>query len=99
MAAYYVYILASRTYTLYVGVTRDLLYRVCQHRERLIPGFTSKYFIDRLMYFEQTENVTAAITREKQIKRMGRRKKVELIEAMNPEWRDLAEDFGLRPLG
>lgn len=99
MQTYYVYILASSTFTLYVGATRDLVARVAQHRARQVPGFTARYFIDRLMYFEQTENVLAAIAREKQIKKMVRRKKVELVEAKNPEWRDLAEDLGFPPLG
>ena len=79
---YYVYILTNRTRTLYVGVTNDLERRVYQHRNKLVPGFTSKYNVTRLAYYEQTSDVESAIVREKQIKSWRRSKKVELIESL-----------------
>jgi putative endonuclease len=88
---YYVYILASRTKTLYTGITNNLERRVDEHRSRLYGGFTSKYRIGRLVYYEATTNVWEALEREKQIKSWRRSKKIELIEALNPEWDDLAE--------
>ena len=89
MAEYYVYIMTNRSGTLYTGVTNDLKRRVYQHKHKLIPGFTSKYAIDRLVYFETTPDVRAAIAREKQIKNWRRQKKVALIEAKNRNWKDL----------
>jgi putative endonuclease len=87
-----VYILASkRNGTLYTGVTSDLVRRVWEHREGLGDGFTARYGVKRLVYFEAHEDMYTAITREKQIKEWRRRWKVELIEGMNPEWRDLWE--------
>ena len=86
---YYVYILTNRTRTLYVGVTNDLERRVYQHRNKLVPGFTSKYNVTRLAYYEQTSDVESAIAREKQIKSWRRSKKVELIESLNPRWKGL----------
>ena len=94
MKRYYVYILTNPTRTLYVGVTSDLMRRVYQHRNRLIPGFTSQYHVTRLAYFEETPDVRSAIEREKQIKGWTRAKKVALIESVNPEWKDLAEEEG-----
>jgi len=103
---YYVYIVASRSRTLYTGVTGDLTGRVIQHRQSLIEGFTSKYRIHRLAYFEVFHDVRSAIAREKQVKRWRREKKVALIERDNPAWEDLAEKWyqnkqvprlGLRP--
>jgi putative endonuclease len=91
---YYVYILTNRRHTvLYTGVTSDLHGRVYQHREKLLPGFTSRYNVDKLVYYDVTEDASAAITREKQVKAGSRRKKLDLINAMNPEWRDLYEDL------
>jgi putative endonuclease len=90
---YYVYILTNRSKTLYTGVTNDLIRRVYEHKQKLIPGFTQKYNIDRLAYYEDTVDVTAAIAREKQIKGWLRVKKIALIESMNPEWRDLSADW------
>jgi putative endonuclease len=90
MHDYWVYILANKFRTLYIGVTNDLHARVYEHKHRLVPGFTSKYGIDRLVYFEQTIDVDAAIVREKQLKGWSRAKKVALIEAENPHWEDLA---------
>ncbi len=92
VASYWVHMMTNRTRTLYVGMTNDLERRVHEHRNRLLPGFTSRYAIDRLVYAEEIHDVTAAIKREKQIKKWGRRKKVTLIESVNPSWRDLALD-------
>lgn len=75
---------------LYVGVTTDLEHRIRQHRQKLVPGFTSRYNVHRLVYYEETDEVEAAILREKQIKGWTRAKKVALIEAENPAWEDLA---------
>jgi len=88
---YYVYILASVTnYTLYIGVTGDLLRRVYQHKNNLDPdSFTAKYGVHKLVYFEQTTDVRAALEREKQLKGWRRSKKNALIETMNPQWKDL----------
>ena len=94
-----VYIMASRRNgTLYTGVTSDLLGRVYQHREGVMPGFTSKHGVKRLAWFEQHSTMEHAIRREKQIKKWLRVWKLELIERDNLGWRDLAEDFGLPPL-
>ena len=91
---YYVYILASERYgTLYVGVTSDIVKRVWQHREGVVEGFTKKYNVKRLVWFEIHEDVTAAITREKQIKKWNRSWKIELIQAKNPYWQDLYEEL------
>ena len=76
--------------TLYTGVTNDLERRVYEHKQKLVPGFTAKYNITRLVYFEVTQDVQAAITREKQIKGWLRSKKIALIESVNPEWKDLS---------
>lgn len=87
---FFVYILASRKYgSLYTGVTGDLIGRTYVHREDLLQGFTSRYHIHRLVYFEQHDDPYFAITREKQIKKWRRSWKIELIEKNNPEWRDL----------
>ncbi len=88
--SYWVYILASRNRVLYIGVTNDLRRRVYEHKGHEVPGFSARYRIDKLVYFEQTDDVGAAIAREKQLKRWRREKKVTLIEACNPEWEDLA---------
>ena len=94
---YWVYILASqRNGTLYVGVTNHLVRRVQEHREGLVPGFTRRYRIKSLVYFEVHHDIHAAIAREKRIKRWRRKWKLELIEASNPQWRDLwPEQAGL----
>ena len=91
MPVYFVYIMASRSRTLYTGVTNDLERRVNEHRQGQIPGFTAKYRVNRLVYYEATPNVSAAIAREKRIKSWRREKKVALIEGANPGWDDLAE--------
>jgi putative endonuclease len=90
LASYYVYILTNKSRTLYTGVTNDLKRRVYQHRNKLIPGFTFQYNLSRLIFFEMTTDVRAAITREKQIKGWTRRKKLALIESANPRRRDLS---------
>lgn len=89
--SYYVYILASNTnVTVYIGVPGDLIWRVYEHRSNFDPNsFTSKYSVHKLVYFEQTTDVRAALEREKQLKGWRRSKKNALIETMNPEWKDL----------
>ena len=87
---YYVYILANKTNTvLYVGVTNNLVRRVFEHKEKLVDGFTKKYQVDKLVYFEQTSSPTDAIAREKQLKRWRRDKKESLISLQNPLFQDL----------
>jgi putative endonuclease len=94
MQTYFVYILTSKINgTLYIGVTNDLIRRIYEHKSGLIEGFTKKYSIDKLVYFESTSDVNAAILREKRLKKWKRKWKIELIEKSNPEWRDLSEDF------
>ena len=94
-----VYILASGHYgTLYIGVTSNLLQRLVQHREGLLPGFTSRYKVHHLVHFETFGDMENAILREKQLKRWRRQWKINLIEAENPEWVDLAAGLGLPPL-
>ncbi len=89
-----VYILASkRNGTLYTGVTGNLPRRVYEHKNNLVEGFTSKYQVHHLVYFEQCEDMTSAITREKQLKKWNRKWKLRLIEERNPEWKDLYEDL------
>ena len=89
-----VYILANkRNGTLYTGVTSDLIKRVYEHKNGLADGFTKKYGIHHLVYFEPHEDMHAAISREKQIKKWNRAWKLELIEKNNPEWKDLYEDI------
>ena len=87
---YSVYILASQPNgTLYIGVTNNLQRRVFQHENKLVEGFTSKYGVHQLVYYEQTNDITAALTREKQLKKWNRKWKIELIEKDNPQWKDL----------
>ncbi len=88
-----IYILASRSRTLYVGVTSKLHKRVWQHKNKVFDGFTAKYNIDRLVYFENYDDMCVAINREKQLKRWSRKKKLFLIEKLNPTWIDLAEEW------
>jgi len=90
---YYTYILASRTKTLYIGVTNDIERRVWEHRAKELPGFAQRYNIDRLVYYEDYQWIQDAIAREKHLKGWLRRKKIELIESLNPEWDDLAENW------
>jgi putative endonuclease len=90
----YVYMLASARYgTLYLGVTSDLIKRISQHREGLADGFTKKYGIKQLVWFEIHAEIVSAITREKQLKKWNRAWKIELIQKENPYWRDLYEDL------
>ena len=94
MKRYFIYILASqRNGTLYIGVTNDITRRVYEHKNNLIEGFTKKYKVHLLVYFEEFQNVEAAITREKQLKRWKRSWKLRLIETENPEWNDLYQEF------
>ena len=94
-----VYILARASHsTLYTGVTSALLGRIWQHREGVVRGFTKRYGIKRLVWFELHETMESAILREKQIKRWPRAWKYDLTHKDNPTWRDLAEDFGFEPL-
>ena len=88
---YSVYSMASKSRTLYTGMTNDLHKRVFQHKNDLILGFTVKYRIHRLVYYEKLTNVSTAITREKEIKGWSRAKKIQLIEFENPVWEDFAE--------
>jgi putative endonuclease len=87
---YYVYIMASKTGTIYTGVTNDMVRRVYEHKHGLIPGFTTKYGITKLVYYESGSDINSAITREKQIKGWLRKKKVALVESTNPNWTDLS---------
>ncbi len=90
----YVYLLTNQRNTvLYTGVTGNLQKRIYEHKTKQVKGFTSKYNCDKLVWFEQTDDISAAIAREKQIKAGSRKKKIELIEAMNPAWDDLAFDW------
>jgi len=91
---YYVYIMASGSLTLYTGVTGDLYHRALQHKAGEIEGFTKKYHITRLVYYETFKYVNNAIAREKQIKAWTRAKRLALIMSMNPSWQDLAEGWG-----
>lgn len=89
-----VYILASkRNGTLYIGVTSNLFIRVCNHKQDLIEGFTKRYGVHRLVYYEAHQTMDAAIVREKRLKKWNRAWKVRLIESMNPEWEDLFDEF------
>ena len=89
-----VYILASkRNGTLYTGVTSDLVKRIWQHKNNLADGFTRKYSVHMLVYYELADEMTAAISREKQIKGGSRARKLALIESINPGWRDLYDDI------
>jgi putative endonuclease len=89
----YVYIVASQSRILYTGITSDLRRRVYQHKHGLIPGFTHQYRIHRLVYFESTSHIRAAIERERQIKSWRREKKLRLIESVNAGWLDLSADW------
>ena len=92
--SYYVYILASRRNgTLYIGVTNDLLRRAWEHREGAIPGFTRKYGVKHLVYFEEFDDIRVAIHRETRLKKWNRKWKLDLIESRNPEWKDLYEEM------
>jgi putative endonuclease len=93
---YFVYILASRRNgTLYVGVTNDLVRRMSEHKGKFVPGFTRKYAIDKLVYFEEYASILEARAREYTLKRWARAWKIELIETMNPQWRNLTDELAL----
>jgi putative endonuclease len=98
---YFVYCLTNKhRNVLYIGMTNDLVRRVYEHKMKQVPGFTKKYNVSRLVYFEETPDVVAAIAREKEIKKWRREKKNVLVTAANPEWKDLSEwwygDLSLR---
>ena len=91
---YYIYILASNNNNvLYIGVTNDIVRRVYEHKQKVIDGFTKKYNVNKLVYFEQTTDVNVAIKREKQLKSFSRGKKENLIKRVNSEWKDLYESL------
>lgn len=91
---YSVYILTNKHHNvLYTGVTNNLQRRVYEHKHQLVPGFTARYNIDRLVYYECTESLEAAILRERQIKAGSRQKKLDLVNGFNPGWRDLYEEL------
>ena len=93
MKQYYVYIMSNYSRTLYTGVTNNLERRVYEHKQKAKPGFTAHYNITQLVYYETTTDPRAAIEREKQIKGWLRKKKVALIESVNPAWEDLSRDW------
>lgn len=91
---FYVYILASKQNgTLYIGMTNDLMRRIMEHKQKSIKGFTKKYNVSKLVYYEETSFVNNAIAREKQLKGWLRKKKINLIESINPNWEDLSNDW------
>jgi putative endonuclease len=93
MKTYYVYIMNSPTGTLYTGMTSNLMRRVYEHKRKLRAGFTKKYNVTRLAYYEETSDVQTALAREKEIKKWRRSKKIALIKTMNPKWQDLSEEW------
>ncbi len=90
---YYVYLLTNRSGTLYTGVTNDIQRRMYEHKNKLVEGFTKRYNIDMLVYYEVTSDIGEALTREKQIKAWRRSKRIALIESVNPQWRDLSDGW------
>jgi len=93
MKEYFVYIATNESGTLYTGITNNLLRRMHEHKQRIIKGFTSRYNIKKLVYFESGNNIQDALRREKQIKGWSRQKKIALIQSMNPDWEDLSADW------
>jgi len=93
MKSYYTYIMTNYSKTLYVGMTNNLERRVQGHKAKLIPGFSQKYNISKLVYYEETNDVYVAIAREKETKGLLREKKIFLIESANPDWKDLSLDW------
>jgi putative endonuclease len=93
MKTYHVYIMASASRVLYTGVTSDIQRRVSQHREKQVPGFSARYNVRELVYFEPFGDIRVAIAREKQIKGWLRVKKIALIESLNPGWKDLSAEW------
>jgi putative endonuclease len=98
MKKYYVYIMSNKARRLYTGITSKLQKRVFEHKNKLLDGFTARYNFDMLVYYEEFSQVASAITREKQIKSWNREKKLRLILAENPEWRDLSLEWEEDPL-
>jgi len=95
--SYYVYILTNwNNKVIYIGVTNNLERRIYEHQNKQIEGFTKKYNLNKLVYFEETHDIIAAISREKEIKKWRREKKDALVQKMNPRWEDLTKDFSLR---
>ncbi len=94
---YCVYLLTNRSGTLYTGVTNDLQRRMYEHKNKLVEGFTKRYNIAMLVYYEVTSDIGEALTREKQIKAWRRSKRIALIESVNPQWRDLSEGWYSSP--
>lgn len=90
---YYIYIMTNKSRTLCTGVTNDLMRRVHEHKHKPVKGFISRYNIQYLVYYECSESIYSAIEREKQIKGWLREKKIALIDSMNPEWKDLSEEW------
>ena len=93
VSQYYVYVMANRSRTLYVGMTNDLQRRVYEHEHMVKDGFTRRYLVDRLVYYEVTDDASSAIAREKEIKGWRRSKKIALVESRNPGWRDLSVEI------
>ena len=94
MNQYYVYILTNwNNEVMYIGVTNDLARRIYEHKNKLVKGFTSRYNVNKLVYYEYTSDVKAAIEREKQLKGWIRKRKNELVEQLNPQWNDLSEEL------
>lgn len=93
-SAYHIYILTNQNHSvLYTGVTSDIVKRIWQHKQKKIKGFTKKYNVDKLVFLEEYDRIDLAIEREKQIKAGSRQKKMDLINGMNPDWKDLYEDL------
>jgi putative endonuclease len=91
---YYVYLLTNwNNKVMYVGITNDLVRRIYEHKEKFVKGFTEKYNVTKLVYYEQTPDISEALNREKEIKKWRREKKNRLVVNTNPQWRDLSEDF------
>jgi len=93
MNSYYIYILTNKSNTLYIGVTNNLQKRLYEHKNKLVEGFTKKYNLDKLIYFETYQDINEAIKREKQIKGWIRKRKIELIKSKNPTFEDLSLSF------
>jgi putative endonuclease len=91
---YYVYILTNKSNNvLYIGVTNDLIRRIFEHKNKLVEGFTKKYNLRKLVYYEVANDIESAINREKQLKNWHRDRKINLIDQFNPDWKDLSDDF------
>jgi len=93
MRDFHVYVMSNRTRVLYIGVTNDLQRRALEHKRRTAPGFTARYHLNRLVYFEHFDGPGAAIAREKELKGWRRDRKIALIESFNPKWSDLSRDW------